>query len=129
MPATKPATPNGSAILHPFTGLEQANQFAQTAATQTLGPIQKIMGSNLDTAAELLAFVSRRLRVQAAHWHQLSQCKSVDEALGLQKDFVAALTSDYTKEGSRLVEMTQESVATSVIPPAREKAARGQTAM
>jgi hypothetical protein len=73
---------------------------------------QKVMEANLETGAELLSFISRRMKSQSELWSRISHCHGMDEAADAQRIFVEALTKDYADEIGQLAGVFQKNLDT-----------------
>ena len=66
----------------------------------------------MQTGAELLAFMSRRIKSQAGLWAELGHCHGLGETVEAQRKFVAGLTKDYTDEAAHLTEIARRNIET-----------------
>jgi hypothetical protein len=73
---------------------------------------QKVMEANLETGAELLSFMSRRMKSQSDLWSRIGHCHGMDEAADAQRLFVESLTKDYTEEMGQLADVFRKNLET-----------------
>jgi hypothetical protein len=73
---------------------------------------QKVMEANLETGAELLRFMSRRMKSQSELWSRIGHCHGMDEAADAQRTFVESLTKDYADEMGQLAAVFQKNLDT-----------------
>jgi hypothetical protein len=85
---------------------EQMMGLSQSLLAKAMTSPQKLVEANLATGSEIFSFMSKRFQAQAEFWTKLANCHAPDEALGVQRDFAAGLTKDYSAEVTHLAEMT-----------------------
>ncbi len=73
---------------------------------------KKVMEANLDTGAELLTFMSRRMKAQADLFSGVGHCRDVDEASSMQRTFWEKVTKDYSEEMKHLAEIARKNFET-----------------
>lgn len=69
---------------------------------------QRIFETQLETSADLFAFMGRRMQAQAEFLGKLARCHAAEEALGVQREFAAHMTKDYSAEVTHLAERTAD---------------------
>lgn len=57
--------------------------------------------------AEVLRFASRRLRAQAEYFDALTQCRTMQELMERQMDFLQRAGSEYTEELGAVMKLAQ----------------------
>ncbi|WP_424934625.1 phasin family protein [Amaricoccus macauensis] len=87
---------------------ERMADFSKSMMAKAVELPQRIFESNLETSAELFSFMSRRMQAQAEFLARLAHCQAAEEAMGVQREFAAHMTEDYSAEVSHLAEMTAE---------------------
>jgi hypothetical protein len=73
---------------------------------------QKVIEANLETGAELLNFMSRRMKSQSELWSRISHCHGMDDAADAQRIFVESLTKDYANEMNQLAGVFRKNLET-----------------
>jgi hypothetical protein len=73
---------------------------------------KKIVEANLDTGAELLTFMSRRMKAQADLFSGVGHCHDVTEATDMQRTFWDKVTKDYADEMNHLAEIARKNFQT-----------------
>jgi hypothetical protein len=71
---------------------------------------KKLMETQLDVGAELLAFMGRRMKAQADLWSSLGHCSDLSEATNMQKCFIEKVTKDYTEEATQLSDIARKNL-------------------
>lgn len=91
------------------TGKANAEQMADLSKSMMAKAVefpQRILEANLETSAEMFSFLSRRMQAQADFLAKLAHCQAAEEAMGVQREFAAEMSKDYSAEASHLAEMT-----------------------
>ncbi len=87
---------------------ERMADFSKSLMAKSVELPQRIFETNLETGAELFSFMGRRMQAQAEFLNRLAHCQAAQEAIGVQQEFAATMTEDYSAEVSHLAEMTAE---------------------
>jgi Phasin protein len=92
---------------------------------------KKIMEANLDTGAELLTFMSRRMKAQADLFSGVGHCHDMTEATDMQRTFWEKVTKDYSEEMNHLAEIARKNFQTvsGLMTPQANGAANQRRAM
>jgi Phasin protein len=69
---------------------------------------KKVMEANLDTSAELLTFMSRRMKAQADLFNGVGHCHDMSEASDMQRVFWEKVSKDYSEEMKHLAEIARK---------------------
>ncbi len=101
------ATENGQSAA---TTVEAVTKSVQSNLASSMEVPKKFFEANLDTGAELLAFMGRRMKAQSELWSGLGHCKDLSEATEMQKAFMEKVTKDYTVELSQLTEIARKNL-------------------
>jgi Phasin protein len=111
MSASKTAGASGqqNAGTGPTEGLARSVQDGLATAMEIP---KKVMEANLDTGAELLTFMSRRMKAQADLFSGVGHCHNMDEATNMQRTFWEKVTKDYAEEMNHLAEITRKNFQT-----------------
>jgi hypothetical protein len=91
---------------------------------------QKVMEANLETGAELLSFMSRRMQSQSDLWNRIGHCHGIDEAADAQRLFVESLAKDYADEMGQLAGVFRknlETVTSAVSDQLRQSSGNGKS--
>jgi hypothetical protein len=89
-------------------GTESLTRSVQESFATAMGIPKKIMEANLDTGAELLTFMSRRMKAQAELFNGVGHCHDLSEASDMQRTFWEKVTRDYSQEMNHLAEITRK---------------------
>ncbi|MGL5116983.1 MAG: phasin family protein [Beijerinckiaceae bacterium] len=73
---------------------------------------KKMMECNLDTSAEFLTFISRRMKAQAELLSGVVHCHDVGEAADMQRKFMEKVSSDYAEEMNHLADIARKNFQT-----------------
>ncbi len=73
---------------------------------------KKMLEANLDTGAELLTFMSRRMKAQADLFSGVGHCHDMTEAADMQRNFWEKVTKDYSEEMNHLAEIARKNFET-----------------
>jgi hypothetical protein len=79
-------------------GVESLSRTAQDGLAKAMEVPKKVMEANLDTGAELLTFMSRRMKAQADLFNGVGHCHDMTEAADMQRMFWTKVTKDYSEE-------------------------------
>jgi Phasin protein len=71
---------------------------------------KKILEANLDTGAEFLTFMSRRMKAQADLFSGVGHSHDVTEAADMQRSFWEKVTKDYSEEMNHLAEIARKNL-------------------
>jgi hypothetical protein len=93
-------------------GVESLTRTAQEGFAKAMEVPKKVMEANLDTGAELLTFMSRRLKAQADLFNGVGHCHDATEAADMQRTFWTKVTKDYSEEMDHLAEIARKNFAT-----------------
>ena len=93
--------------IDPFTGLSNLNE---DLLESYLLASQKFFDNAFAFNEELMRFVGHRLEKDMNAFQALSQCKSGDEVVSLQTDFIRTTAEDYQTEVAKLVEQGTEAL-------------------
>jgi hypothetical protein len=96
----------------PFGSPDSVMRSVQASMANMMIVPQKVVEANLETGAELLRFISRRLKSQSELWSQVGHCHGVDEAAEAQRTFVDKLNKDYAEEMGHLATMFRKNLET-----------------
>jgi Phasin protein len=88
---------------------------------------KKLMECNFDTSAELLTFLSRRMKAQAELLSGVVHCQDMGEAAEMQRKFLEKVTKDYAEEMNHLADIARKNFETMSGAMSRE-AQNGQAA-
>jgi hypothetical protein len=88
--------------------MERMTEFSKSFLEKAVFYPQRIVETQLETSAEMFSFMSRRMQAQAEFLGRLAHCHAAEEALGVQREFAAGLTKDYSVEASHLAERTAD---------------------
>ncbi len=89
---------------------ENLSKSVQAGMAMAFSFPQKIAETNLDTASELLTFISRRMKSQADFFRSLGHCSDLNSAVEMQRKFWEHVSSDYTREMGQLSEIATNNV-------------------
>jgi Phasin protein len=130
MSASKTAGASGqqNAGTGPTEGLTRSVQDGLATAMEIP---KKIMEANLDTGAELLTFMSRRMKAQADLFSGVGHCHDMTEATDMQRTFWEKVTKDYSEEMNHLAEIARKNFQTvsGLMTPQANGAANQRRAM
>jgi hypothetical protein len=85
-------------------------QAVDTRLTIAMTLPRKVMEANLQTTAELLTFMSRRMKAQAELWDGLGHCTDAAQASEMQRRFFDGVTQDYRDEMTTIVELARRNL-------------------
>lgn len=96
--ATPPPTPHSGA---PGFGLDAVAMNGALQPSRQIAELASTMG------VEVLRFASRRLRAQAEYFDALTQCRTMQELMERQMDFLQRAGSEYTEELGAVMKLAQ----------------------
>jgi hypothetical protein len=92
--------------------VEDLTRSVQEGLATTMEVPKKVMEANLDTGAELLTFISRRMKAQADLFSGVGHCHNMEEAADMQRTFWEKVTKDYSEEVNHLAEIARKNFET-----------------
>jgi hypothetical protein len=92
--------------------VENLTRSVQDGLATAMEVPKKVMEANLDTGAELLTFMSRRMKAQADLFSGVGHCHNMDEATDMQRTFWEKVTRDYSDEMNHLAEIARKNFET-----------------
>lgn len=107
---------------------ENLTQTVQDGIASAMEVPKKMLEANLDTSAELLAFMSRRMKAQAELFSGVGHCRELSEASDIQRAFWEKAARDYSEEMNRLAELARRNFETmsGLVSPGKSKAGGDQ---
>ncbi len=91
---------------------ESLTRSVQDGLATTMEIPKKVIEANLDTGAEFLTFMSRRMKAQADLFSGVGHCHNMDEATDMQRTFWEKVTRDYSEEMNHLAEIARKNFET-----------------
>jgi hypothetical protein len=92
--------------------VESLTRSVQDGLATAMEVPKKVMEANLDTGAELLTFMSRRMKAQADFFNGVGHCHNLSEAADVQRTFWEKVTKDYSEEMNHLAEIARKNLET-----------------
>ncbi len=96
----------------PFGSPDKIMKSVQANMANLMSVPQKVIEANLETGAELLNFMSRRMKSQSELWSRVGHCHGIDEAAEAQRLFVEKLSKDYAEEMGHLAAVFRKNLDT-----------------
>jgi hypothetical protein len=93
-------------------GVESLTRTTQEGFAKAMEVPKKVLEANLDTGAELLTFMSRRMKAQADLFNGVGHCHDLTEAADMQRTFWTKVTKDYSEEMDHLAEIARKNFST-----------------
>ncbi len=106
------ASKSGASTATTGLGPEGIMTSVQSSMAAAMAIPQKVMEANLETGAELLGFMSRRMKSQSELWNAVGHSHGVDGAVDAQRKFVSGISSDYAEEMTHLAAIFKKNLET-----------------
>jgi hypothetical protein len=112
MSTSKSAPASPTAAREAIAGVGELPRNVQDQIATAMDFSKKLMACNLGAGAELLTFMSRRMKAQADLFSGAFHCRDIAEAADIQRKFLEKVREDYTEEMSHLADMARRNFET-----------------